>query len=122
MAAGKYNITADQGSEYKIKLILKNKDGSRKNLTDYTGRAQIRKKPSATAVSGEFSIIFIEPRTDGELELVLPATVSSAIKVGDSVTDDKSLYVYDLELYEPVTNKPLRVLDGELRLSPEVTR
>ncbi len=122
MAAGKYDMVADQGSEYKIKLIIKNKDGSRKDLTGYTGKAQIRKKASSTVVSGEFEVKFSTPRSSGELELVLNANVSSAIKVGDTVEDDKSSYVYDLEIYAPTTNIPLRVIDGSIKFSPEVTR
>lgn len=122
MSAGKYDIVADQGSEYKLKLVIKNSNGSRKNFTGFTGKAQIRKKPSASRVDGEFEIVFSEPRTSGEIVMVLPAGVSSAIKVGDSVEDDKSQYVYDLEVYEPVTNKPLRIIDGTIRFSPEVTK
>jgi len=122
MAAGKYNIIADQGSEYKLKLVLKNKDGSRKNLENFTGKAQIRRRATAATVDGEFSISFIVPRNQGEIELVLPADVSSAMKVGDTQDDKNSLYVYDLELYAPVTLKPIRVIDGTLKLSPEVTR
>jgi hypothetical protein len=122
MAAGKYDIRADQGSEYKLKLVLKNKDGSRKDLTDFTGKAQIRRRATASTVDGEFSVSFIVPRDQGEIELVLPASISSAMKVGDTQDDKNSLYVYDLELYEPVTLKPIRVIDGTLKLSPEVTR
>ncbi len=122
MAAGKYDMEIDQGSEYKLKIVLKNKNGSRKDLTGFTGKSQIRKKPSATTVNGEFVIIFIEPRINGEIELVLPASVSSAIKVGDTINDDKSQYVYDLEIYAPTTNVPLRVIDGLVRFSPEVTK
>jgi len=122
MAAGKFDILADQGSEYRILITLKDKDGNRKDLTDYTGRAQIRRRPTSTKVDGEFIVEFITPRTSGSIILILDHTVSSVMKVGDTQEHRNSLYVYSLELYAPVTLKPIRILDGTLKLSPEVTR
>ena len=41
MAAGKYNIRIDQGSDFSIQLTVK-ESGSAKNLTGYSARAQLR--------------------------------------------------------------------------------
>ena len=114
-------MIVEQGSEYGITVVIKNKDGSRKDLTGYTGRAQIRRKASSPTVEGEFTVEFVDPRTSGEVRLSLPASVTSPIKVGDTVQATNSQFVYDFEVYD-ASSKPLRVLNGKLSMSPEVTR
>lgn len=121
MAAGAYNITIEQGSEYGLTVVIKNQDGSRKDLTDYTGRAQIRRKATAPTIDAEFVVLFTEPRTLGEVKLNMPGAVSSTMKVGDSIESPASQFVYDFEIYDTEL-KPYRILGGALSVSPEVTR
>ena len=50
MAAGKYNITIDQGSDFSIQLTVK-ESGTAKNLTGYNARAQLRTTQTASSVA-----------------------------------------------------------------------
>jgi hypothetical protein len=59
--------------------------------------------------------------TDGTLTLTLTATETSAMPCGEDITDEKSKYVYDLEIVH-TTGTVKRILDGYAYVSPEVTR
>jgi len=54
MAAGKYNITIDQGSDFSIQLTVK-ESGSAKNLTGYSARAQLRPTQTSSTLSATFT-------------------------------------------------------------------
>ena len=54
MSAGKFNITIDQGSDFSLKLTVK-EAGVVKNLTGYSARAQLRTTTTAAAVSATFT-------------------------------------------------------------------
>ena len=55
MSAGTYNLVIDQGSSFALDLIIK-EAGSALNLTNYTGRAQLRTTVTASSVSATFTI------------------------------------------------------------------
>ena len=54
MSAGTYNLFIDQGSDYAIQLTVK-ENGSAKDLTGYSARAQLRSTKSATDVTATFT-------------------------------------------------------------------
>ena len=51
MSAGKYNITIEQGADFALSFTLK-EDGSAKDLSDYSARAQMRTKEEFNGYSG----------------------------------------------------------------------
>ena len=89
MAAGKYNITIDQGSDFSIQLTVK-ESGTAKNLTGYNARAQLRTTQTASSVAATFSCT-ITNASGGVITMSLPYSTTASLAGGK--------YFYDLELY-----------------------
>lgn len=103
------NIVIDQGQTFSFTFILSNADGTPKNLTEYTIAAQMRKSyGAATAIDFTTSKVNLE----GSITISLTAAETSAIRHGR--------YVYDIETES--TTETLRVLEGIITITPEVTR
>jgi len=113
MSAGSYNLFIDQGSDFALQLTVK-EDGSIKNLSGYSARAQMRSTKTASSIAAVFSCTVIDPAA-GTLKIQLGNTVTEGIPAG--------LYYYDLELYTS-GGTPLvyRLLEGQATVSQEVTR
>jgi hypothetical protein len=112
MSAGTYNLVIDQGSDFALDLIIK-QAGTALDLTNYSGRAQLRTSVDASSASASFSVTVINA-SEGALKLQLSATTSSNLSAGQ--------YVYDLEIYTSNDSIVKRIIQGEVTLTPEVTR
>ena len=111
MAAGVYNIIVEQGSSFAQKITVKT-DGTPKNLTGYSARAQIRPTRTSATLTATFSCTVNPP--SGEVLMNLSPDQTTGIAPGR--------YFYDLELYTSGDTVVSRILQGEVTVSPEVTR
>lgn len=103
------NIVIDQGTTYSFTFNLTNADGSAKDLSSYTVAAQLRKSYyTSTATSFTTSTVDLT----GEITISLTATQTAALKAGR--------YVYDIEIDDG--SETIRVLEGIVTVTPEVTR
>tara|TARA_B100001778_G_C18480619_1_gene580144 strand:- start:335 stop:667 length:333 start_codon:yes stop_codon:yes gene_type:complete len=110
MAAGKYNIRIDQGSDFSIQLTVK-ESGSAKNITGYSARAQLRSSITSSSITATFTCT-ITNAANGILTMALPAATTTNITPGN--------YVYDLEI---VTGSAVqRLIEGTATVRAEVTR
>lgn len=106
--AQKANITIDQGSTFSSGIDLLDDNDEPVDVSSYTARGQIRKHySSSNAVS------FTTTLSNGSLVISLTATQTAAMSAGR--------YVYDLELVDPA-NTVMRILEGIVTVTPEVTR
>ena len=112
MSAGTYNLVIDQGSDFALDLVIK-QAGTALNLTNYSGRAQLRTTVSASSASATFSVT-ITNASEGALKIQLPAATSTALAAGE--------YVYDLEIYTANDSIVKRIIQGGATITPEVTR
>lgn len=103
------NITIDQGTTFSTTLTLTNDDGTDKDLSDYTVTSQIRKS-YYTSTYTDFTTAKVN--LEGEITLSLTPTQTSALKAGR--------YVYDVEIASDA--ETLRVLEGIITVTPEVTK
>ena len=112
MAAGTYNLVIDQGSDFAITLTL-SEDGSAKDLSNYSARAQLRSKKTSTSVAATFTCT-VTDASNGKIKMEL----------GNSVTADLSagIYYYDLEIYTSNDGNVTRLLEGKATITQEVTR
>jgi hypothetical protein len=110
MAAGKYNITIDQGSDFSIQLTIK-ESGVAKNLTGYNARAQLRPSVTSTTLSGTFTCT-ITNATSGIATMAMGYAVTAALVPGK--------YFYDLEVYTGSVVQ--RLIQGNATVRGEVTR
>ena len=92
------------------------------NLTTppYTAKMQIRSKPESKAVILELSTAvgngrIILNESTGSIRLFISASDTATLSVCDKA-------VYDLELYDSGSSTTTRILQGNVIISPEVTR
>jgi hypothetical protein len=88
------------------------------NLSGFTAKMQIRSKPESKAVILELSttngrITLNSGSQNGAIRLFISATDTATLSVCDKA-------VYDLELYNGAVTT--RILQGNVIISPEVTR
>lgn len=112
MSAARYNLVIDQGSDFAINFTVK-EDGSAKNLTGYSARAQMRTSKTASSVAATFTCAISTP-ANGTVTMSLPNATSSALTAGT--------YVYDLEIFTANNATVTRLLQGSVDLTQEVTR
>lgn len=103
------NLVIDQGQTFSFSLTLSNADGSAKDLTSYTVASQMRKS-YYTSTATDFTTAKVD--LTGEVTISLTAAQTSAIKAGR--------YVYDIEITS--SSETLRVLEGIVTVTPEVTK
>ena len=106
----KSNLIIDQGSDYSVTVELTDANGNTMILTDYTGRAQMRKSPTATSYK-EFTVSVNE--AGGTVTLSMDSDYTADITAGR--------YMYDVEIVSSA-NVVTRVLQGIATVSPEITR
>ena len=112
MSAGTYNLVVDQGSSFALDLLIK-QGGLALDLTNYTGRAQLRTTHTASSAAASFTVTKTNA-SGGVLKMELSPTTTTALAPGQ--------YVYDLEIYTSNDAIVKRILQGEVTLTPEVTR
>jgi hypothetical protein len=121
--AGRYDITVNQGSSFLLPVTVKKLDGTAFDLTDYAGgRGQIRKYHRSVDIVVSFTVALLNPKTSGQLTVALTAAQTALIPAGEIATDDRSTYLYDIEIYKTGDSSVLRILEGNAFISPEVTR
>ena len=115
MAAGTLDFTIEQGATFNLLLTWKI-DGTPVNITNWTARLAAR-------VDGEDTEVILSLTTsNGGLTL---GGAAGTISLNQTATQTALLpggtYVYDLELISAV-GAVTRLVQGELNISPEVTR
>lgn len=117
MAAGKWNVTVEQGATW-IRTITVKDDGVGRDLTGYSIRMQVRQRPESNEVFLSLATggngITITDAENGIFQLSLTATQTAALTAVGG-------YYYDLEL-EDASGHVTRLLEGRFAVSLEVTR
>lgn len=106
------NLAIDQGTTYSVTIQVQDDTGSARNITGYTGRAQLRRS-YYTNTNTAFSVNILNP-TEGEIILSLTSNQTTALKAGR--------YVYDVELVSNATSSVERIVEGIITIYPEVTK
>ena len=113
MAAGKYNILIQQGSDYIQKITVKESVSQLAvDITGCTIRGQVRVNIEDTTPAASFVAVLTDP-TNGEFQISLSNTVTAAL--------DFETGYYDVEIVYP-SGVVDRLLQGKAVLSKEVTR
>ena len=129
MAAGKYSFVIEQGSTFDIEIQYKDSNGDPIDLTGYQARMHIRqttdsntillalsssRNPDGTGLNMSGSA-GINPPVSGTIGIYISACTSSTLTFNEAK--------YDLEIYSG-SSCPyvIRILQGTVKLSKEVTR
>jgi hypothetical protein len=108
--ARKLNLVIDQGTTFSYTIYLNDTNGMPQDLSDYTGRAQMRKSYGSTSYTA-FTVAV--GGAAGSVTVSLSATQTATLKAGR--------YVYDVEMVN-VNNTVSRLAEGIVTVNPEVTR
>ena len=115
MAAGKWNITIEQGATFDKLITITEPDGGLMNLTGFSARMHIRREVETASTIIELT------DANGRIELGgALGTVRLLISAADTAAIDDD-GVYDLELVSG-SGVVTRLLKGKARLDYEVTR
>jgi hypothetical protein len=114
MPANIYDIICEQGTTFTRVVTYNDADGNPVNLTSYTARMKVR---SSRGAEGFYMTLIntrgISLQSNGEIEITIPATSTARVPSGS--------YRYDLEIVS-TSGVVTRVIEGEFRISGEVTR
>jgi len=112
-------ITIDQGADVAIELHLVEEDGSKKDLTDYSAAAKMKRNyNSDSADTVDFTAVIPDPSTEGIVVLSLTNEQTDALNT-------RGRYVYDVEIsFDDSDGNTIieRVLEGKILVTPSVTR
>ncbi|NBP16173.1 hypothetical protein EBU95_17605 [bacterium] len=107
------DLYVDQGSDFYAEIQLQNDNNLIIDLTDFSVFSQFRKSPGSP-IYYSFDAVVIGLPVLGTISLSLPGEVSSNIKSGR--------YLYDVEIINNINNNRLRVVEGVVIITPEITR
>jgi hypothetical protein len=105
------NLFIDQGANYSNILTVAGSGGVI-NLANYTIKSQLRKSYGSSSYFNFNATIYDAPT--GRVRLQLSAEESSAIPPGK--------YLYDVELTNTVTGIKIRLVEGIVIITPEITK
>jgi hypothetical protein len=130
MSAGKYSFTIEQGATLQFEIQYKDSTNSPVDLSAYNGRMQVRPTVgssevyltlSSTLQSDGTGLNFSgsngsTPPISGSIGIYISATTSSNLDFNEAY--------YDLEIYSGsgANEYVVRLLEGKVKLSKEVTR
>ena len=110
-------FTFDQGSDIAVELHLQDASGNKKNLTNYSGAATMKRSyNSDSSDTHYFDFAIQSPPTDGIVTISLTNTQTDNMESGK--------YVYDVEISYVDSNDNTiieRILEGKIDLTPSVT-
>jgi hypothetical protein len=126
MSAGRYDIVLEQGATFDLPLRYLDNAGTPVNLSSYSARMQVREAPDSvllvefnsalTANGAIFMNGAAEDRSDGangNIRVFMSAANSAALP--------RFSGRYDLELVDS-SSYTIRLLEGQFRVEPEITR
>ena len=136
MAANTYNFTIEQGATLEMQIQWLNSNNSPISLAGYTGKMQIRSAYSGsgtTYLTLTSSLGDTYAKTSGSAflsmsgsNLVTPVTegkigIYAGYLLTDQLTFTGSAY-YDLELTNTATQERIRLIEGNVNISQQVTQ
>lgn len=115
MRVQKENLSVPQGTTYRHKIEYRYPDGSPVDLTGFTARMQIRETVDSAVVlwEADFGSDIVIDGKNGDVFLKIPAV--------DTETWGWSMAMFDLEIISQ-TGEVTRIMEGRVRVTPEVTR
>jgi len=124
MGAANLDLTIEQGATFSRTLTLKDAQGVKLDLTGWTFRGQVRTSLAAVSSLASFSFAVANQTTNpGEVSFSLSATTTAGIPATQPSDPSRpdTVYIYDIEAVDAATTV-YRLLQGQVYVSPEVTR
>jgi hypothetical protein len=124
MPAGKYSLVIEQGTTVNIDLVYKDSTGSFVDLTSYSAKMQIRPDYADNTTTKYITLSSsLQPDGTGLTLGGISGSINIFISAPSSSALDFDTALYDLEIESPSpSNIVTRLIEGNVRLSKEVTR
>ena len=106
------NLTVDQGSQFVSTITVEDGSGLPYPLTGFTARGMIRRTYTSTTAYN-ISCVISRP-SEGEIDITLSSTLTGNMKAGR--------YMYDIEIVNSTTGEITRVVEGQVEVTPRITR
>jgi hypothetical protein len=114
------DLRINQGSTWARTLNFANSSGTAINLTGCTIRGMVRKNKLDVSPAITLTCA-VTDATNGVATVLMTAADSTALTVGERITDTASLYWYDIEIVWSDSTVQ-RFLEGDIRFSAECTK
>jgi len=118
--AGVYNINYSQGTRKVIKCTYTDSEEQPIDLTGYSGRGQIRFLPKDLNPIAILDVSIEGPT--GEVTIVIPANSMEGLVLEGKAFNNFTRAAYDVELFTENDEDVIRLLNGIVFISPEVTK
>ena len=105
------NLVIDQGSDFVATLDVEDSIGNALDLTPYNVRGQVRKNYTSLTAT---DILCTKTDNPGEVKLSLTNSQTSLLRDGR--------YVYDIEIVHALLGTVIRVVEGQITVTPRATR
>ena len=112
MPAAYADLYIEQGATFSTTITIDDVYNNAFNLSQYVANSAIRKSYYSANASAVFSTVINVG--NGTLTLNMAPNVTSNIAAGK--------YVYDAKITDPINNLVIRILEGNIIVSPSVTR
>lgn len=106
-------LTLDQGATFLATVVLRNDDGSVINVAGRTFTSQIRKSYYSTNPTANISVVILDA-PNGNISLNITAANTANIKAGR--------YLYDIKMVDVGGNTIIRIVEGIMTVTPQVTK
>ena len=122
MAAGKYSFIIEQGSTTDFTIVYKDSNGNPVNLTGYGSKMQIRQTYTSapfltlsSSLNGDGTGLNMTNAVSGNIGIYIASCTSSMLTFDEAI--------YDLDIISGSGDCPIvvRILEGRVKLSKEVT-
>jgi hypothetical protein len=105
--------TVNQGASFRAQLQIKDDVGVGISLVPYTVSGQVRRSYSSLNVSANIVCTMIDS-PNGVLQLSMDYANTANVRAGR--------YVFDVEAFNSGTGEKVRLVEGMMTFTPEVTR
>lgn len=122
MAAGKHNLSCDQGSTFERSITWTDGNGTAVNVTNYNARMDVRFAPTKEA-----DLVLQLTQSNGRLTRAANGALGKfniVVSAVDTATLTPATYYYDLEVFTVGATDPVyvkRLIQGKFTVNSEVT-
>ena len=112
-----YNTVIDQGADWYLTVTYENPNGTPINLAGYSAALQLRSLPSDPT-----AVLTLTTANNGIAITAATGVVAIHATATQTRAIDEGTYYYDLEITDTFTSVVTRLVQGQVVVSPEVTR
>ena len=113
MAAGYQDLFIEQGTTFSTEINLDDAYGSPYDLSNFSVKAQAKRSYYTNRIAIDFDTLIIDPAS-GTIQISADSSVTANVSPGK--------LVYDVIISDGNTGAVTRVLEGQIFLTPSVSR